>query len=175
MSGTPEIRESNSGDIDAIVSMYPLAFPDEDLVPVVRDLLADPQVALSLVATIDDQIVGHVVFTTCAVEGSSLKTSLLAPLAVAPSHQRQGVGSAIVNAGLKRLTDSGVDGVFVLGDPAYYSRLGFVPDSAIQPPYPLPAEWYSAWQSQFLGDASPPGTGKLAVPSQWLDPALWAP
>ncbi len=175
MPGAPEIRESNTGDIDAIVSMYPLAFPDEDLVPVVRELLAAPEIALSLVALIDDQVVGHVIFTTCAVEGNDLKASLLAPLAVAPEFQRQGIGSAIVNNGLKRLADSSVDGVFVLGDPAYYSRLGFSPDSQVQPPYPLPAEWYDAWQSQYLNDAAQSGAGKLAVPSQWLDPALWAP
>ena len=175
MPVTPELRISSADDIESIVSMYPLAFPDEDLVPVVRDLLADSEVAMSLVATIDDEIVGHVIFTTCAVEGSSLKASLLAPLAVAPAYQRQGVGIAIVNAGLQRLSDTGVDIVFVLGDPAYYSRFGFVPDSRVQPPYPLPAEWYSAWQSQSLGDATQTAAGKLAVPAQWLDPALWAP
>ncbi len=175
MTAAPEIRVSNSDDIDAIVSMYPLAFPDEDLVPVVRKLLADPEVAMSLVATVDDQIVGHVIFTTCAVEGSNLRASLLAPLAVTPDFQRQGIGSAIVNAGLQQLRDIGVGAVFVLGDPAYYSRLGFRPDSQVQPPYPLPAEWYSAWQSQYLGDATPTASGKLAVPSHWLDPALWAP
>ena len=174
MPVAPEIRISSAGDIDPIVAMYPLAFPDEDLVPVVSELLAEPEIALSLVAIVDEQVVGHVIFTACAVEGSDLKASLLAPLAVAPAYQRQGVGSAIVNAGLRRLTDTGVEGVFVLGDPAYYSRFGFVPDTSVQPPYPLPAEWYSAWQSQYLGDASAPGAGKLAVPSQWLDPALWA-
>ena len=175
MPVAPEIRISNAGDIDAIVSMYPLAFPDEDLVPVVSELLAEPEVALSLVATVGDQVVGHVIFTTCAVEGSDLRASLLAPLAVAPDFQRQGVGSAIVNAGLQHLTDSGVEVAFVLGDPAYYSRFGFVPDSTVQPPYPLPAEWYTAWQSQYLGDTRRSDAGKLAVPSQWLDPALWAP
>ena len=175
MPVAPEIRISNAGDIDAIVSMYPQAFPDEDLVPVVRKLLAEPEVALSLVAMVDDLVVGHVVFTTCAVEGSNLRASLLAPLAVAPAFRRQGIGSEIVRAGLQRLTDSGVGGVFVLGDPAYYSRFGFVPDSTVQPPYPLPAEWYTAWQSQYLGETTQPGAGKLAVPSQWLDPALWAP
>ncbi len=175
MPVAPEIRISNAGDIDAIVSMYPLAFPDEDLVPVVSELLAEPEVALSLVATVGDQVVGHVIFTTCAVEGSDLRASLLAPLAVAPDFQRQGVGSAIVTAGLQHLTDSGVEVAFVLGDPAYYSRFGFVPDSTVQPPYPLPAEWYTAWQSQYLGDTRRSDAGKLAVPSQWLDPALWAP
>ncbi len=175
MPVTPELRVSSPDDIESIVSIYPLAFPDEDLVPVVRDLLADPEVAMSLVATIGDEIVGHVIFTTCAVEGSSLKASMLAPLAVSPAYQRQGIGSAIVKTGLRCLSDAGVDIVFVLGDPAYYSRLGFGPDSRVQPPYPLPAEWYSAWQSQYLGDATPTAAGKLAVPSQWLDPALWAP
>ena len=171
----PEIRQSNAGDIDAIVSMYPKAFPDEDLVPVVSELLAEPDIALSLVAVLDEQVVGHVVFTTCAVEGSDLKVSMLAPLAVAPDFQRQGIGNAIVNAGLLRLTEAGVDGVFVLGDPAYYSRFGFAPDVQVQPPYPLPPEWYSAWQSQYLGDTTRPAEGKLAVPKPWLDPALWAP
>lgn len=155
--------------------MYPLAFPDEDLLPLVRDLLAEPNIVKSLVATVDNQVVGHVAFTACAVEGSDVNASLLAPLAVMPQWQRQGVGSALVNAGLRRLRDEGVVAVFVLGDPAYYSRLGFAPDGHVQPPYPLPAEWYSAWQSRYLGDTASAGTGKLAVPAQWLDPALWAP
>ena len=175
MPTTPDIRVSTNEDIEAIVSIYPLAFPDEDLVPVLRDLLAEPDVALSLVATIDGRVVGNVIFTECAVEGDDVEASLLAPLAVAPGSQRQGIGSTLVNAGLQRLKDMGIDSVFVLGDPAYYSRFGFSPDSQVQPPYPLPAEWYGAWQSQCLGDVAQSPTGKLAVPAQWLDPALWAP
>ena len=175
MAATTEIRRSTPDDVGAIVALYPLAFPDEDLVPVVLDLLSDGDLVLSLVATRDDEIVGHVAFTTCAVDGSSCSASLLAPLAVAPHCQRQGVGTAFVEAGLQRLIDGGVDVAFVLGDPAYYSRLGFTPDNRVQPPYPLPAECYNAWQSQYLGDALPPSSGKLVVPSQWLDPALWAP
>lgn len=153
--------------------MYPLAFPEEDLVPLVRGLLADPGVVMSLVATIKGEIAGHVAFATCAVEGTNLAASLLGPLAVAPDYQRRGIGSALVHKGLEKLGD--VDVVFVLGDPAYYARLGFRQDSQVQPPYPLPAEWYVAWQSQYLGAATSAATGKLAVPSQWLDPALWAP
>lgn len=175
MPTAPEIRLSTPEDIEAVVAMYPLAFPEEDLVPLVRDLLGDPGVAMSLVATVDGEIVGHVAFTTCAVEGSNLAASLLAPLAVAPDRQRQGIGSALVHEGLARLGESNVDVVFVLGDPAYYGRLGFGQDSQVQPPYPLPAEWYVAWQSQYLDKATPAGSGKLAVPPQWLDPTLWAP
>ncbi len=155
--------------------MYPLAFPEENLVPLVRDLLTDPGVALSLVATIESEIVGHVSFTSCAVDESNVAASLLAPLAVAPDYQRRGIGSALVHKGHEKLSDSNVDVVFVLGDPAYYSCLGFRQEPDVQPPYPLPAEWYVAWQSQYLGEVTTAGSGKLAVPSQWLDPALWAP
>ena len=175
MPMTPDIRDSNTNDIDAIASMYPLAFPDEDLVPLVRDLLRTPEIALSFVATVDDQIVGNVIFTTCGVEGSDIKASMLAPLAVTPAHQKQGVGTALVRAGLQRLRDQQCGIVLVLGDPAYYSRHGFETESRVQPPYPLPAEYYSAWQSQYLSDERISEAGKLALPAQWLDPALWAP
>ena len=175
MPTTAKYRTTTPDDTEAVASMYPLAFPDEDLVPVVRELLADPDIVTSLVATLDGEIVGHVAFTACAVEGSDLTASMLAPLAVRPDCQRQGIGSAIVNAGLQQLRAAGVDVVFVLGDPAYYSRFGFNQDTQVSPPYPLPAEWYTAWQSQYLGKVTSPCTGKLAVPSQWLDPALWAP
>ena len=45
----------------------------------------------------------------------------------------------------------------------------------VEPPYPLPAEWTGAWQSRDLGNATTRCAGKLSVPSQWLQPTLWAP
>ena len=169
------IRESGQADIAAIEALYPEAFPDEDLVPLVRDLLRDPEVAVSLVGAIDRRLVAHVVFTKCGVGESGIKASLLGPLAVAPAWQRQGIGSAIVRAGLRRLESSGVNLVCVLGDPAYYSRLGFAPETLVEPPFRLPDEWQGAWQSRYLGDTVRSCAGKLAVPSQWLQPSLWAP
>ena len=139
-----------------------------------RDLLNDSAVTISLVATIDSRIVGHVIFTKCGVFGHSVNTSLLGPLAVAPAWQRKGIGSTIVHAGLRLLEDSGVNLVLVLGDPAYYGRLGFLPESVVEPPFPLPPEWHGAWQSQYLGQPTTPYAGRLSVPSQWLQPALWA-
>jgi len=169
-----KIRESRLDDSAAIESLYPEAFPDEDLLPLVRSLLSDSLVTISLVATIDTRIVGHVIFTKCGVVGHSVNVSLLGPLAVAPAWQRKGIGSAIVHAGLRRLEDSDVSLVLVLGDPAYYGRLGFLPQSVVEPPYPLPPEWDGAWQSQYLSQPTTPCAGKLSVPSQWLQPALWA-
>ena len=170
-----EIRESRREDTAAIESLYPEAFPDEDLLPIVRDLLNDAFVAISFVGTIDSRVAGHVIFTSCGVVGNSASASLLGPLAVAPAWQRQGIGSAIVHAGLRRMEDADVNRVYVLGDPAYYVRLGFLPETLVEPPFPLPAEWDGAWQSQNLGETTTPCAGKLSVPPQWLKPALWAP
>ncbi len=175
MSEKLEIRESKRDDLAAIESLYPEAFPDENLLPLVRDLLNGAVVAISLVGTIDTRIVGHTIFTKCGVVGHSVNAALLGPLAVAPAWQRQGIGSAIVCAGLRRLEDADVNRVYVLGDPAYYGRLGFLPESLVEPPFPLPAEWDGAWQSRNLGEITAPCAGKLSVPPQWLQPALWAP
>jgi len=169
------VRESTPGDFAAIESLYPEAFPDEDLLPVVRALLRDPTIGLSLVATVGSHVAAHVFFTNCEVDGSDIKTALLAPLAVAPEYQRQGVGTAITRDGLQRLHGAGVQLICVLGDPAYYSRLGFEEEALVEPPYPLPAEWAGAWQSQYLGEVATGCSGKLSVPPHWQHRELWAP
>lgn len=164
-----------TGDLAGIESLYPEAFPDEDLLPLVRELLQAPDIALSLTATIDSDVAGHAVFTTCGVDGSDAKAALLGPVAVAPARQKLGIGSALIRDGLNRMHEDGVAVVCVLGDPAYYSRLGFRPESLIRAPYPLPDEWKDAWQSQYLDDAITLLAGALLVPRQWRDPALWLP
>ena len=175
MSEKLKIRESSRDDWAAIESLYPKAFPDENLLPLVRDLLNDAAVAMSLVGTIYTQIVGHAIFTKCGVVGHNVKAALLGPLAVAPAWQRQGIGSAIVRAGLRWLEAADVNRVYVLGDPAYYGRLGFLPDNLVAPPFPLPVEYDGAWQSQNLDESATPCAGKLSVPAPWLQPELWAP
>lgn len=169
-----EIRESLPGDRASIETLYPAAFPDEDLLPLVGELLAAGPAVLSLAASDGPQLVGHAVFTTCSVDNGPDAVALLGPLAVAPARQRQGIGSALVRAGLERLEADGIKQVYVLGDPNYYGRLGFRPDTAVAPPYPLPQEWREAWQSLSLGNAEPLH-GTLSVPQPWRQPALWAP
>lgn len=168
-----KVRTSIRDDIAAIEALYPVAFPDEDLLPVVRDLLQEPAIVTSLVGSIDERIVGHAIFTQCSVTGSSVKAALLAPLGVEPAWQGYGIGTAIVRAGLHRMEEAGVSLVFVLGDPEYYKRLGFVAETSIEPPYPLPSEWQAAWQSQVLGSAEMDIAGKLSVPRPWRRPELW--
>ena len=168
------IRESATRDRAAIEALYPAAFPDEDLLPLVRDLLRDPGIAISLVAGNNAGVIGNIIFTRGSVAGNEGGAALLAPLAVAPTCQGQGVGTALVREGLRRLESEGIGLVFVLGDPAYYSRFGFRREASVAAPYPLPAEWADAWQSRCLRDAVAPESGKLLLPDVWLDPALWS-
>lgn len=170
-----KIRDSLSADWAAIESLYPEAFPEEDLLALVRDLLADEAITTSLVGEIDSQIVGHVIFTKCGVNGGPASASLLGPLAVTPSRHGQGIGSALVHAGLRQLKDNDVSVVCVLGDPAFYGRLGFLPATSIRPPYRLPPEYDGAWQVQELGDKTPAESEELSVPRQWQQPSLWMP
>lgn len=169
-----ELRESVAGDAAAIARLYQAAFPDEDLGPLVRALLRDTPGVLSLVAVARPDVIGHAVLTPCALSDGADKVALLGPVAVAPTWQRQGLGRALVEAGLERQDAAAVVRVCVLGDPAYYRRLGFVPERAIEPPYPLPEAWRDAWQSRSLPRAPASPAGRLLVPPAWQDPALWS-
>lgn len=168
-----EIRDSRDSDLPAIDSLYPRAFPDEDLLLLVRRLLAEEPGTFSLVAVGGGSLAGHILFTPGAITGSTFRAALLAPLAVAPEWQRQGVGSALIREGLSRLKQGGVAHVYVLGDPAYYGRSGFSRETGVTPPYPLPDEYRDAWQSLDLTSAALPGHGTLALPDVWMQPALW--
>ena len=175
MTGHIEIRESRSGDIAALEALYPAAFPDEDLLPVVRSLLEDPTVVDSYLGCVGDDLAGHVFFTSCSLPGTREKLSLLGPLAVAPERQRAGVGAALVRYGLDRQKQAGVTRVLVLGDPKYYGRFGFTMETDIQPPYAIPAEWREAWQSLLLTDGGEGRAGVLNVPGPWQEERYWAP
>ena len=170
-----EIRESLPGDIASLEMLYPDAFPDEDLLPLLRALLKEEASVLSLVGMEGHALVGHVIFTHCDVAGSTEKVALLGPLAVDSQRQRGGIGSALVRTGFERLKRDGVAWVYVLGDPAYYGRFGFEPEEEVGPPYALPEEWRGAWQSIPLRDGQSPLRGKLSVPPPWQQPALWGP
>lgn len=173
------IRQSRPGDLAQIEPIYRDAFPEEDLLPLVRALLAEPHGILSLVGHIGASLAGHILFTTCSlaeeVDVLPGTLALLGPLAVAPAWQRQGVGGALARDGMQRLEQAGATQFLVLGDPAYYGRLGFLPETGIAPAYPLPDEWRGAWQSIRTTRAAQSREGTLSVPAPWRVPALWAP
>ena len=169
------IRQTTPTDTAQIRALYPLSFPDEDLTPVVSALLKEGPQVLSLASFDGDALVAHVLFSLCTTEGQHQTGSLLGPLGVLPSHQRQGLGDTLVRNGLNRLEKSGVSQVFVLGDPGYYQRFGFSPERHMLAPYPLPVEYGDAWQSMPLASRAPLLAGQLSVPEPWMDAALWGP
>jgi putative acetyltransferase len=175
MVAEPKIRATTAGDQANLEALYGVAFPEENLLRLIRRLLAEEPGILSLAAGVDDRLVGHILFTPCGVGESENCAALLGPLAVAPDWQRRGVGRALVREGLSRLGQTELMQVLVLGDPNYYGRFGFLPEKSILPPYDLPAEWSGAWQSIKLRESEIAIAGILRPPPAWLSPALWAP
>ena len=170
------IRENIPDDAAALERLYSATFPDEDLLPLVSDLLDEDPSILSLVAIVDGVPVGHACFTGRAIAGTTNHVAmLLGPVAVAPALHGQGIGSALIRDGFTRLRNANVIQVFVLGDPAYYGRFGFMPSTDVLPPYTLPKEWRGAWQFVSLSDPGEQLYGILSVPRPWCRPALWAP
>ncbi|WP_420410382.1 GNAT family N-acetyltransferase [Hoeflea sp.] len=173
-----------------VEALYAAAFPNEDLFPLIRRLHEEVSDLVSLKAMAEGTLAGHVIFTPSTIEarpagprsgpvpetetaGRATPAALLGPLCVAPEHQRQGIGAALIRAGHDKLNSLEVAHVFVLGDPAYYGRHGFVPGSNVEPPCPLPEHWREAWQWFTLDPKLPAPHGILTVPEPWRDPALW--
>ena len=110
---------------------------------IVDALRAAGALSLSLVATVDGEVVGHVAFSPVTLDGADLGWYGLGPVSVRPDLQGRGIGAALIQAGLERLAGLGGKGCVVLGDPAYYARFGFRQEPAIG--YEgVPAEYFMA-------------------------------
>lgn len=175
IADTLRIRTTVADDELDLELLYRAAFPTEDLLPLVRQLLREETGVLSLAARIGQPLVGHILFTRCGVGDRADCVALLGPLAVAPSWQRHGVGGALVREGFKRLAHGNLMRILVLGDPNYYGRFGFLPEHSVLPPHALPAAWSDAWQSIDLRTPATTIEGVLSPPAAWLPAALWAP
>jgi len=93
----------------------------------VDQLRSEGDAAIELVAVEDGRVAGHILFSPMEAPFRALA---LAPLAVTPERQRTGIGSALISAGHELARAGGWHGVFVLGDPAYYRRFGYLLDAA---------------------------------------------
>ncbi len=121
------IRPEADADYAAIRSVVGAAFGsrvEPDLVEAIR--ASDRFVPeLSLVAEIDGEIVGHILVSYVDLQPDSVRVLQVAPLAVAPAHQRRGVGGALMRKALRLAEERGAPLVLVEGDPRYYGRFGF--------------------------------------------------
>lgn len=123
------IRPETPDDISAIYQVNQLAFDRENEARLVDTLRSNGAVTLSLVAQMDDKIVGHILFSPVTVANGDHQWNAVAlgPMAVLPAFHKQGIGSALIRTGLKELKTAGHDIVIVLGHPQYYPRFGFKP------------------------------------------------
>ncbi len=142
------IRDEAGGDEAAIDQVTQDAFRDHPFSRhtehrIVRALRDAGALRLSLVATMGNDVVGHVAFSAVTIGGLDREWWGLGPLSVTPTLQRRGIGSALVRSGLRRLGERRVAGCVVLGDPAYYARFGFAPHAALRFPGP-PADHFMA-------------------------------
>jgi putative acetyltransferase len=121
------IRGEKQADSQAIHELVAAAFRRPDEAVVIDRLRSASACVISLVAVEGDEIVGHVVFSRMIAPFRALG---LGPISVKPSRQHTGIGSLLIRTGLDQAREAGWQGVFVLGDPRFYSRFGFDPDLA---------------------------------------------
>ncbi len=124
------IRSEGEADCGAIAEVTRVAFADLEISShteqfMIAALRRAGALAVSLVAEHRGEVVGHVAFSPIGVSDGSPGWFGLGPVSVLPAYQRQGVGRALIEAGLKELKQRSAAGCCVVGHPAYYPRFGF--------------------------------------------------
>ena len=174
------IRLAQETDLNTTQKLIETAFSDEEnkvimnLVQELHQESTSPSIK-SLVAEIDNKVIGYVSYSPIYFKSdSSISGYILAPLAVSPEHQKQGVGSNLINAGIDMLTKEGVGVLLVYGDPAYYGRVGFKEEvgHSFVPPYTL--QYPFGWTGMMLNDIPVPEHPiQFACVSALSKPELW--
>ena len=131
------IRDEDVDDINAIYDLVKDAFGQNAEAELVAKLRLNNDSVISLVAEEDGKILEHVLFLRMTAPSNTLG---LGPVAVSPHRQKSGIGTRLIQQGLQCARSAGWQAVFVLGEPEYYERFGFAPESAkkFQSPYSDP-------------------------------------
>ncbi len=160
------IREACSGDFADIRRILIAAFGQRAEANLVEALRETGDAIVELVAEEGDTIVGHILLSALKLPANCLA---LAPVCVAPDRQGQGVGSALIHAALEKAREEGWLAVFVLGDPAYYTRFGFSPDAAAKFETTYPKAYFMALELTPAALAAKNGAVVYARPFLNLD------
>ena len=145
------IRQENTDDFNTVFEVNKLAFGQDNEANLV-DLLRKSNSfipELSLVAILDNKIVGHILFTKIQIENedkSKTESLALAPMAVRPEFQNKGIGGQLIKHGLEKARELQHKSVIVLGHEHYYPKFGFVPADKwnIKSPYDVPRNAFMA-------------------------------
>lgn len=117
------VRPAHDGEAEAVRAVEMIAFGRNGEADLVTALVSSPVLTISLVAECEGKIVGHVLLSEI---GGPVRSLALAPLAVLPDYREMLVGTELVRSAIERATEAGFEAMFVLGDPLYYERFGFI-------------------------------------------------
>ena len=157
------VRPADTRDAPAIRALHLAAFPTAAEADLVDRLEEDGDRVLSLVAEDGPQIIGHILMSRMRVEGGgrSFRALGLAPVAVLPERQGEGVGRALVGEALACAVAGGEELVFVVGEPDYYGRFGFSTATAAPFASPYAGPYLMA---QAFGDVTLPPSARADYP-----------
>ncbi len=158
MNSEIHIRPEEKRDIPQIHNVIKFAFEtvaysnqkEHFLVDELRKVDA---LELSLVAELNNEIVGHIAFSKITINNKKSSWYGLAPVSVHPKYQNRGIGSTLIREGLKKIKKAGAKGCVLLGEPEYYKRFGFRQSDQLTLEG-VPAEYFLALSFQ---DGSPSG------------------
>ncbi len=119
------IKEIES-NINQITAIHDQAFNALDEGEIVKNLRGNNNLTISLVCEIKGELAGHIAYSPIRNTNDDIIGMGLAPVGVLPSMQNKGIGSQLIKDGNEEAFELGFKKIFVLGDPAYYSRFGFV-------------------------------------------------
>ncbi len=166
------IRKEEEKDYKRVHEVSCLAFQQENESKLIEKIRKGKNFIpeLSLVVEIDDEIVGHILFSRIKIIGDLVYDSLaLAPMAVIPEFQKRGIGSKLVKKGIEKAKELGFDSIIVLGHKEYYPKFGFQRASKwnIKCPFEVPDEAFMAIEltkKAFEGKA-----GTVKYPDEFME------
>ncbi|QBQ41167.1 N-acetyltransferase [Sphingobacterium psychroaquaticum] len=170
-----KIRPESPNDVLAIQTVNTAAFgqPNEaQLVNKLRENATHFIPELSLVALMNNEIVGHILLTTNKIvdaTGNEVESLSLAPMAVAPFLQKQGIGSQLVQHAIEKSKQLGYHSIIVLGHEKYYPKFGFKPASTfgIKAPFEVPDDVFMALE--LSTDALKNVAGMVHYPHEFME------
>ena len=175
-----KIRPTIENYFDDILEIERRAFGEDSVAKLTVELLNDKSAEpyISLLAFENEKAVGHILFTKCFIndiENCPLM-HILAPLAVIPEYQKQGIGGLLIKKGFELLQEINSEIVFVLGHIEYYPKYGFIPNAerlGYSASYPILAKVADAWMVQPLSSKGLRNFGKVICADAMNKPEHW--